>query len=170
MSRYGIGFEAHMQNTLTVVSRTTGTPRTFLLRDFGGIRVSMQRLAQIGFTSDFFPMSVTVKDDMQEVRNKLYYAYYQSVIGELVAEITSAYSISETELWEMTYKSSREAFTALKEGHPFPEWVDADFACFVEKKWRFKSLLSMSLVDIDSDYVYTDITNPFYKVHERRPK
>jgi siderophore synthetase component len=170
MSRYGIGFEAHMQNTLTVVSRTTGTPRSFLLRDFGGIRVSMQRLAQIGFTSDFFPMSVTVKDDMQEVRNKLYYAYYQSVIGELVAEITSAYSISETELWEMTYKSSREAFTALKEGHPFPEWVDADFAYFVEKKWRFKSLLSMSLVDIDSDYVYTDITNPFYKVHERRPK
>ena len=170
MSRYGIGFEAHMQNTLTVVSRTTGTPRSFLLRDFGGIRVSMQRLTQIGFSANFFPMSVTVKDDMQEVRNKLYYAYYQSVVGELVAEITSAYPISETELWEMTYRSSREAFTALKKGHPFPAWANEDFACFVEKNWRFKSLLSMSLVDIDSDYVYTDITNPFYEVHKHRPK
>ena len=169
MSRYGIGFEAHMQNTLTVISHTTGTPRSFLLRDFGGIRVSMQRLAQLGITTDFFPMSVTVKDDMQEVRNKLYYAYYQSVIGELVAEMTSAYSILETELWEMTYEISRKAFTALKEGHPFPDWVDADFTCFIQKTWRFKSLLSMSLVDIDSDYVYTDIPNPFHEVHKCHP-
>jgi len=169
MSRYGIGFEAHMQNTLTVVSRTTGTPNCFLLRDFGGIRVSMNRLDQTGFSNDFFPMSVTVKDTMEEVRNKLYYAYYQSVLGELVAELTSAYSIAEIELWELVYLKSQDVFTSLKKDHPFPEWVDADFDCFIQKRWRFKSLLSMSLVDTDSDYVYTDIPNPFYGVHQCRP-
>ena len=105
---------------------------------------------------------------MEEVRNKLYYAYYQSVLGELVAELTSAYSIAETDLWEMAYSKSREVFTALKKDHPFPEWVDADVACFIQKRWRFKSLLSMSLVDTDSDYVYTDIPNPFYAVHQCR--
>ena len=31
------------------------------------------------------------------------------------------------------------------------------------------SVEDSDLVDIDSDYVYTDIPNPFYEVHKRRP-
>jgi len=166
LSVYGIGFEAHMQNTITVVSQATGTPTRLLLRDFGGIRISMNRLRKMGFSTDFFPMSVTIKDSMEEVRNKLFYAFFQSVLGELVAELAQAYSIGEFDLWKMAYLKSREVFAKLKNQHPFPDWVDTDFAYFVRQHWSFKSLLSMSLIDSDSDYVYTDISNPFCMIHQ----
>lgn len=168
MSCYGIGFEAHQQNTLLVISRATGKPTRFLLRDFGGIRVSLRRLQKMGFKTDFFPQSVTVKDSMTEVRNKLFYAFYQSVLGELVFALTSEYGIHEMELWRMVYDKSVRTFDRLKETHPYPEWVDADFKSFVSPRWQFKSLLSMSLIDSGSDYVYTAVSNPFHEIHKTK--
>lgn len=69
LSGYGIGFEAHGQNTLTVVARDSGRPVRLLLRDFGGIRVSLDRLRTRGLKPEFFQKSVTVKDTMDEVTN-----------------------------------------------------------------------------------------------------
>ena len=166
LSGYGIGFEAHMQNTITVVSRATATPTRILLRDFGGIRINMERLRKRGFSTEFFPMSVTVKESMQEVTNKLYYAFYQSVLGELVFELAAQYRIDEMIFWKTIYQKTKQVFERLKDTHPYPEWIDADFDKFVEKKWKFKSLLSMSLIDTDTDYVYTDTANPFHFIHQ----
>lgn len=166
LSVYGIGFEAHMQNTITVVSQSTGTPTRLLLRDFGGIRISTDRLEKMGFSEKFFPMSVTVRESMTEVRNKLFYAFYQSVLGELVAELTERYSVTAEDLWQTAYYHTHNAFTRIKSRHPHPDWIDKDFAQFVKKSWNFKSLLSMSLVNTDADYVYTDIANPFYRLYK----
>ena len=166
LSGYGIGFEAHMQNTITVVSRATATPTRLLLRDFGGIRINMDRLRKRGFSTEFFPMSVTIKESMEEVTNKLYYAFFQSVLGELVFELASQYRIDEMIFWKTVYQKTKQVFQRLKDTHPYPEWIEADFAKFVEKKWKFKSLLSMSLIDTDRDYVYTDTDNPFHFIHK----
>jgi siderophore synthetase component len=165
LSGYGIGFEAHMQNTITVVSRATATPTRLLLRDFGGIRINMGRLRKRGYSTEFFPMSVTIKESMEEVTNKLYYAFFQSVLGELVSELASEYRIGEMTLWKLVYQKTKQVFQRLKSTHPYPEWIDADFEKFVEKEWKFKSLLSMSLIDSDTDYVYTDTQNPFHFIH-----
>ena len=170
LSVYGIGLEAHMQNTITVVSQSTGTPTRLLLRDFGGIRISTNRLAKMGFSDKFFPMSVTVRESMTEVTNKLYYAFYQSVLGELVAELTGRYSLTAEDLWQTAYHHTQNAFTRIKRRHPYPDWIENDFAQFVQKNWNFKSLLSMSLVKTDADYVYTDIANPFYRLHKESGK
>ena len=113
LSVYGIGFEAHMQNTITVVSQSTGTPTRLLLRDFGGIRISTDRLEKMGFSDRFFPMSVTVRESMTEVTNKLYYAFYQSVLGELVAELTDRYSVTAEDLWQTAYRHTHNAFTRI---------------------------------------------------------
>jgi siderophore synthetase component len=167
MSGYGIGFEAHMQNTLTVIDSKTGQPTRLLLRDFGGIRISTQRLRQRGFTPDFFKASVTVRDSMQEVTNKLYYAFFQSVLGELVAELTDIYTLDEMLLWERVYHRTLLAFQKLKADHPYPHWVEEDWQKFIAPTWNFKSLLSMALVEVEGDYVYTDMTNPFFHIHQR---
>jgi siderophore synthetase component len=165
LSGYGIGFEAHMQNTITVVSRATATPTRLLLRDFGGIRINMGRLRKRGYSTEFFPMSVTIKESMKEVTNKLYYAFFQSVLGELVSELSSEYRIGEMTFWKVVYQKTKQVFYRLKSTHPYPEWIDADFEKFLEKEWKFKSLLSMSLIDSDTDYVYTDTGNPFHCIH-----
>jgi siderophore synthetase component len=165
LSGYGIGFEAHMQNTITVVSRTSAKPTRILLRDFGGIRINTDRLQRRGFSTEFFPMSVTIKESMEEVTNKLYYAFFQSVLGELVSELASEYRIGEKVFWKTIYQKTKQVFQRLKDTHSYPEWIDADFEKFVAKKWNFKSLLSMSLIDVEADYVYTDIENPFHLIH-----
>ena len=165
LSGYGIGFEAHMQNTITVISRATAAPTRILLRDFGGIRINTDRLRKRGFSTEFFPMSVTIKESMQEVTNKLYYAFFQSVLGELIFELASEYQIGETVFWKTIYQKTKQIFQRLKDTHPYPEWVDADFDKFVDKEWNFKSLLSMSLIDTEADYVYTNTVNPFHRIH-----
>ena len=165
LSGYGIGFEAHMQNTITVISRATAAPTRILLRDFGGIRINTDRLRKRGFSTEFFPMSVTVKESMEEVTNKLYYAFFQSVLGELVFELASEYRIGEMVLWKIIYQKTKRVFQILKDTHPYPEWIEADFDKFVAKEWNFKSLLSMSLIDTEADYVYTNTENPFYLIH-----
>jgi siderophore synthetase component len=166
LSGYGIGFEAHMQNTITVISRATAKPTRILLRDFGGIRVNTDRLRKRGFRTEFFPMSVTIKESMEEVTNKLYYAFFQSVLGELVSELAAEYRIGEMLFWKTIYQKTKVVFQKLKDTHPYPEWSDADFEKFVAKEWKFKSLLSMSLIDSEKDYVYTNIDNPFYFIHQ----
>jgi siderophore synthetase component len=55
LSGHGIGFEAHAQKTIPVVSRATATSTRILLRDFGGIRINMERLRKRGFSTEFFP-------------------------------------------------------------------------------------------------------------------
>jgi hypothetical protein len=105
---------------------------------------------------------------MQEVTNKLYYAFFQSVIGELVSELTFAYGLDEMLLWELVYRKARQVFRKIKIDHPYPQWVDADWQKFIAPSWNFKSLLSMALVDVDGDYVYTDLANPFYLIHQRQ--
>ena len=68
---------------------------------------------------------------------------------------------AEFDLWQMVYEESARAFSRLRQGHPYPEWIDEDFEDFVSASWQFKSLLSMSL----SDYVYTEVSNPFHEIH-----
>jgi hypothetical protein len=47
--------------------------------------------------------------------------------------------------------------------HPYPEWLDADFAKFVDDEWKFKSLPSMSRIDAEADEVHTNIANPLHR-------
>ena len=81
-TRYGIGFEAHLQNC--VPTFRCGVPYRLALRDFAGPRVHRPRLAAAGVRLPLWPGSVVGTDDVDVMRAKLGYTAIQAHLGEVV--------------------------------------------------------------------------------------
>ncbi|KAI0321792.1 IucC family-domain-containing protein [Amylostereum chailletii] len=74
MLHNGLAFEAHPQNTLVRISRTTRTVTGFVMRDLGGLRVHPPTLrASTGVPFEFLPDHCVVTETVQEASKKLYH-------------------------------------------------------------------------------------------------
>ncbi|MFC4084961.1 IucA/IucC family protein [Amycolatopsis samaneae] len=94
---YGIGLEAHMQNTMLVMRGET--PVRVLLRDFGGIRVHTGRLRDAGLEFTAHPGSINFTEDIDEVRAKVAHALLQANIAQVVKSLSSSYGLPGERLW-----------------------------------------------------------------------
>ena len=82
----GIAFEAHPQNTLLRLSRSTAAPAPtgFVLRDLGGLRVHPPTLsASIGSEFAFLPGHCVVTATREEAAKKLYHTLVHNHLQRL---------------------------------------------------------------------------------------
>lgn len=161
MTRYGIGLEGHLQNSLIVFK--DDEPVKAFIRDLGGVRVYKKRLDQQGVPGTFYPNSVTIGDDFVEMQNKVIHTVFQSHIGELTAHLARQYPIDEQELWDVVREVCNDIFTDLKQDETLLEDVEVDRAALFGQTVETKALTIMRLKDDVTDYAYIRVPNPLYK-------
>jgi siderophore synthetase component len=81
----GVAFEAHPQNTLLRVSRSTLMPTGFVMRDLGGLRVHPATLAASTTGSEFafLPGHCVVTSTREEAAKKLYHTLVHNHLQRL---------------------------------------------------------------------------------------
>ena len=116
MGRYECKPEGHLQNSIPVF-RGGETVRV-LVRDFGGVRILRERLVCQGIRVDLYPGSAVVIEDVEDLRNKIYYPVFQNHLGELVACLVRRLDLEEQCLWQPIAEVCRGSFVSSRETPP----------------------------------------------------
>lgn len=162
MSRYGISLEGHLQNSVAVFR--AGEPVRMILRDFGGVRILQSRLAKLGMGAEFFPGSATVIDDVDDMRNKIYYPVFQNHFGELITEIARWLQLDELVLWQPVATVCRRVFAELKQDPAIAEQTESDEAALFEEGIDLKAMATMRLLGDVTSYTFAKVPNPLAQV------
>jgi siderophore synthetase component len=162
MSRYGISLEGHLQNSVAVFR--DGEPVRMILRDFGGVRILQSRLARLNLGAEFFPGSATVIDDVEDMRNKIYYPVFQNHFGELITEIARWLRMEERALWQPVAAVCRAVFAELKQDAAIAEQAAADEAALFEETIDLKAMATMRLLGDVTSYTFAKVPNPLAQV------
>jgi siderophore synthetase component len=162
MSRYGISLEGHLQNSVPVFAK--GAPVRMILRDFGGVRIWRERLLKQGFTTSFYPGSVTITEDGQDVQNKLFYAVFQNHLGELIRCLVREYGMEERELWKPIAEVARKVFASLKQDPLISAQAKEDEEALFAEELGLKALTTMRLLGDVSKYTFASVSNPLAQV------
>ncbi|MGW7537020.1 IucA/IucC family protein [Amycolatopsis sp. NPDC054798] len=162
--RYGIGLEAHLQNTLLVVRE--GLPVRVLVRDFGGIRVHTSRMREAGIGFVPHPGSITFTDDIDHVRRKVSYALLQANIAHVVAMFAATWALPGEQLWSTV----RARMTGLLSGLPenLLARASADVAFLRTSHLPQKAFGLMRLLAADHD-IYLPQANPLHRAGDPAP-
>ncbi|KAF3996765.1 IucA/IucC family protein [Glaciimonas immobilis] len=162
---YGIGFEAHQQNSFLLID-AKGMPQKLLLRDFGDIRIHAEALRLAGLTLACHKAGHTVFEDRQPVRDKLLHAVFLCHLGELALLLTQIYELPETALWIVLRDATQAVFDQLKPRIPDTLWQQ-EYALVLEQPWPAKSFIRMRLADSADDEVRS-MPNPLMQLDAAR--
>jgi siderophore synthetase component len=160
MSRYGISLEGHLQNSVPVFRN--GSPVRMILRDFGGVRMLRERLAKQGLLRDFLAGSITIKDDLQDVRAKIFYPVFQNHLGELITTIVRALGIEEERLWRPVAEVSRAVYAELKRDERIAQQAAEDEAALFAERIDLKAMTTMRLLGEFTTYAFAEVPNPLW--------
>jgi siderophore synthetase component len=157
-SRYGVGLEAHLQNS--VPTFVGGVPHRIALRDFAGMRVHLPRLAAAGIDLDLWPGSVIATDDDQVLRAKVGYTALQAHLGELVVRLVESHGLDEAAAWRRVRAVVDEVYADMP---------GSDHAFFTAPTMPHKALVRMRLAAAgqqghpagDGD-LYVPVDNPLH--------
>ncbi len=98
LAAHGVGFEAHLQNSIPTF--VAGTPHRLVLRDLAGARLHLPRLAAAaGADFRLWPGSVIGTGDVDVMRAKLGYTALQAHLGELVVHLVDGHGVAERDAW-----------------------------------------------------------------------
>jgi len=159
LSAYGVALESHLQNCYVVLDGWR--PVAALVRDFGGVRIHADRLADRGLSFEPYPDSDLDAADAAELHGKLYYALFQNHLAELVAALVRTTPIEAATCWESVRRTVRETFDRLRTDGAVPEArLDDDEAALLEDPIPFKSLTAMRLRGKRHEYVTGRVSNP----------
>lgn len=150
---YGIGFEAHQQNSFMLID-SDGMPQKLLLRDFGDIRIHADALQAAGLTLDCYKAGQTVLEDRDQVRDKLLHAVFLCHLGELALLLTRTYDLPQLQLWSILREVTHHVFEELKPRIPDTLWQH-EYARILEQPWPAKSFVRMRLSESSDDDVRT---------------
>jgi siderophore synthetase component len=160
MTRYGIGLEGHLQNSIAVVRLTDAEPVRLLVRDLGGVRVWPERLAPHGIAARFHDNSATLADDEDDLRNKVHYAVVQNHLGELIASIARGLEIDENALWRPVASIGRAAYHDLAHDPSIASQIAADEAALFRPTMALKAMTTMRLLGDVTRYTFSEVPNP----------
>jgi siderophore synthetase component len=158
MTKYGIGLEGHLQNTLIVLKEWE--PVKVLIRDLGGVRIDQQRLERKGFKGSYFPGSVTINEDEAGMQNKVIHTVFQSHIGELTYHLAKKYQVNESIFWEIVKDICTTIFLELEKDESIKRNVERDRTALFRETVQTKALTLMRLTDDVTDYAFIDLPNP----------
>lgn len=81
----GIAFEAHQQNSVLRVCKTTGEIKGFAIRDYGGIRMHRPTLTKHNIAMDWEqPGGIMITDDIGYIWDNLHHALISNHVAHLV--------------------------------------------------------------------------------------
>ncbi|MER6899544.1 IucA/IucC family protein, partial [Amycolatopsis sp. NPDC000740] len=155
--RYGIGLEAHLQNTLLVVR--DGLPVRVLVRDFGGIRVNPGRMREAGVDFTPHPDSITFTEDIDHVRRKVSYALLQANIAQVVTMFAASWDLPGEQLWATVRTTMTDLLAGLPEN--LLARAAADVAFLRTSHLPQKAFGLMRLLAADHD-IYLPQANPLH--------
>jgi len=159
--KYGIGLEGHLQNSVMVFK--DGRPVRLLFRDWGGVRIHKERLEKHQFHAEFYPGSVTVTSQLNEVHNKLFYTVFQNHFGELILQACKTFGLSERELWNEIHLLCRAVFKELETNVHYAENVISDRDALYKANVEHKALAKMRLDPEMKGYSYAIVPNPLHE-------
>jgi siderophore synthetase component len=160
LSRYGVSMEGHLQNSVLILD--DAEPMRLVLRDFGGVRVLLERLERQGLTVGFHPGSATVTRDVRDLRNKLTYSVIQNHLGEVIATVHRTLGVAEHALWEPVAQVCRQAYAELKQDPGIAEQAAADEAALFAPTVDLKAMATMRLLGEVTRYAFAPVPNPLH--------
>jgi siderophore synthetase component len=158
MSRYGVSLEGHLQNSIPVFRG--GEPVRVLVRDFGGVRILGARLARQGMRAELHPGSAIAIEDVEDLRNKVYYPVFQNHLGELIACLVRRLDLEEERLWQPVAEVCRGVFRELKGDPAIREQAARDEATLSRPTLALKAMTTMRLLGHVTDYTFSEVPNP----------
>ncbi|VVN28216.1 hypothetical protein PS684_01881 [Pseudomonas fluorescens] len=163
---YGIGLEAHQQNTMVLFS-PDGKARSLLIRDFGDGRTyapllegrgySLQPHVQPGILPTVF------FGDIEPVRMFVLDAAFLTHLHEMALWLTKEYAFNNTRLWQILREETDLAFEAVRDRVAADVW-ETEHKAFVEEPWPTRSLLRMHLMQYSNYRLQHTLTNPLASV------
>ncbi|GHH99641.1 IucA/IucC family protein [Neobacillus kokaensis] len=165
MTKYGIGLEGHLQNSVIVFKH--GCPVRVLFRDWGGTRIYRPRLQQHQIDVQFYPGSVTLTDCISEMHNKVFYTVFQNHCGELILQVCKQFGLREKELWQQVHLICKEVFDQLEKQPSYRESINIDRTALYQEKVSHKALTKMRLEPKGKNYSYAIVLNPLHDFGEK---
>src|ERR671921_399948 len=157
MGRYGVSLEGHLQNSIPVFRG--GETVRMLVRDFGGVRILRERLVRQGIRADLYPGSAVVIEDVEDLRNKIYYPVFQNHLGELVACLVRRLDLEEQCLWQPVAEVCRGVFRELKGDPGIHEQAACDEAALFRPTLGLKAMTTMRLLGDVTHYTFSAAAN-----------
>jgi siderophore synthetase component len=144
LARYGVGLEAHLQNS--VPTFRAGIPHRIAFRDFAGLRLHLPRL---GGRVALWPGSVVGTGDVDVMRAKIGYTALQAHLGEVIRHLVDRYGTVESDAW-------RQVRVVLDGCRAEP----GDHAFLTAPRVPHKALVRMRLAGAGD--VYVPVHNPLH--------
>jgi siderophore synthetase component len=161
MTRYGIALEGHMQNSVCVFRG--GELTRLLVRDLGAIRILLERLEREHLRLELMAGSAILADDLDDLRNKVYYAFFQNHLAELIVTIVRHVKVAEQSLWCEVAAAARRAFAVLKGVPGLEQQAAGDEAALFRPTLALKALATMRLRGQVTDYSFAEVPNPLWE-------
>ena len=164
---YGIGLEAHQQNT-TVLFSADGMPRSILVRDFGDGRTYLPLLSERGYTlapyiyKGILPTVFT--DDIEPVRSYVLDACFVCHLHELALLLTREYDLDSHRLWDILREETQAAFDAVAPRMQSQTLWQTERAAFLDTPWPTRSVLKMHLLQYSDYRLQHQLPNPLVRV------
>jgi D-ornithine---citrate ligase len=159
MVKYGIGLEGHLQNAVPVFEH--GRPVRMLFRDWAGSRVYVERLVRQGLTPNLRPGSVTVVENQEEMRNKVFYTVFQNHMAEIIRQARKHLDVPEQKLWQKVHEISDAVIERVASDPEHAEAAFQDREALFEAEVGHKALTRMRLSKEGGD-VYVPVPNPLH--------
>src|SRR5215218_2034586 len=157
MARYGVSLEGPLQNSIS--GFPGGEAVRVLVRDFGGLRILRERLVCQGIRVDLYPGSAVVIEDVEDLRNKIYYPVFQNHLGELVACLVRRLDLEEQCLWQPIAEVCRAVFRELKGDPAIREQAACDEAALFGPTLGLKAMTTMRLLGDVTHYTFSAAAN-----------
>ena len=87
-----------------------------LVRDLGAVRILPERLASRESRWTLVPGSAILADDLDDLRNKVYYSFFQNHLAELIVAIVRHFEIDERLFWDEVAAVARRDFPRTQRG------------------------------------------------------
>lgn len=162
LCKYGIGLEAHLQNSIIVFKE--GEPCKFVYRDLDAVNICTKRFSKHSFLeNEFYPDSWTVSDDIFPAQDKVMHSLIHSNIAEVINYVSLNYGLECATLWRLVAKEINVHLNNLLTDPFFKEEAKEDLNYFFNEFTELKSLLRMKLRGETNNYIHVQTTNPLQR-------